>query len=171
VQADEVVRTCVDRLSSLADEQAIQVSVHLQADTTRLTTDRRRLEQLLTNLIGNAVKFTEPGGCVDVCLVGTGSLARIDVVDTGPGIAPEDLPHIFDAFRQTDASTTRVHGGTGLGLAIVRQLAAALDLRVEAASVVGSGSTFSVLIDPAEVMGPHRGVAPPAPERRASLAR
>jgi len=74
------------------------------------------------NLLANAVKFTPPGGSIDVHLECSDSLAEVRIEDTGPGVPPDFLPHIFERFSQADGSSTRKHGGLGLGLAIVRHL-------------------------------------------------
>ncbi|MGV3707295.1 MAG: ATP-binding protein [Gemmatimonas sp.] len=107
--------------------------------------DAARIQQILWNLINNAIKFTRPGGRVDVTLARVNSHVEIRVRDTGEGIAPEFLPYVFDRFRQADASTTRRHGGLGLGLAIVRQLAELHGGSVRAESDgLGLGTTFIV---------------------------
>jgi CheY-like chemotaxis protein len=84
--------------------------------------DPNRLQQIVWNLLSNAVKFTPRGGRVQVLVARVNSHIEITVSDSGPGIAPEFLPHVFERFRQADASITRKHGGLGLGLAIVKQL-------------------------------------------------
>ena len=86
--------------------------------------EARRLRQVVSNLILNAVKFTPPGGRVDVRLVRHETSARLTVSDTGEGIAPDVLPRIFEPFEQGDSGSTRRHQGLGLGLAIVRQFVA-----------------------------------------------
>jgi signal transduction histidine kinase len=89
------------------------------------------------------VKFTPPGGKVDVSVMLTAEDAELIVSDTGRGIRPEFLPHVFERFRQEDATATREHGGLGLGLAIARDLAALHDGRIEASSDgAGRGATF-----------------------------
>jgi signal transduction histidine kinase len=81
-----------------------------------------RLQQVFWNLLSNAVKFTPHGGLIDVYLERSDSLAEVRIEDSGPGVPPEFLPHIFERFSQADGSSTRKHGGLGLGLAIVRHL-------------------------------------------------
>ncbi len=113
-----------------------------------LHTDRSRLKQIVLNLIGNAVKFTHQG-TVTLRLVmdpHTHLPARIDVVDTGIGIAPDRLAAVFEPFQQEDETTSRQYGGTGLGLTITRSLAHLMGWDIEVTSTVGSGSTFSVVI-------------------------
>lgn len=108
-----------------------------------LTTDGGKLNQILTNLLGNAAKFTERGSIL-LRAARAEHEVRFEVTDTGPGIAPEHLRTIFEAFRQVDGSATRHHGGAGLGLAIVQRLVELLGGRIEVESVPGAGSTFSV---------------------------
>ncbi len=107
-----------------------------------------RLQQIAWNLVSNAIKFTDPGGKVSVTTGLSGTQAHLEVVDTGVGIAPEFLPHVFDRFRQADGSTSRRHGGLGLGLAIADALAKMHGGRLEAQSEgVGQGSRFTLQID------------------------
>ena len=109
--------------------------------------DPNRLQQVFWNLLSNAVKFTPRGGRVQVVLGRVSSHLEVSINDTGDGIAAEFLPHVFDRFRQADASTTRRHGGLGLGLAIVRQLVELHGGAVRAQSAgVGSGTTFTVVL-------------------------
>jgi CheY-like chemotaxis protein/anti-sigma regulatory factor (Ser/Thr protein kinase) len=118
-----------------------------------ISADPDRLQQILWNLLTNAVKFTPKGGSVVVLVERVGSEVRIQVSDTGEGIAAEVLPHIFEPFRQADSSTTRRHGGLGLGLSLVRQIVAAHGGTVEASSPgVGRGATFIVRL-PARAVG------------------
>jgi CheY-like chemotaxis protein len=103
------------------------------------------LQQVVWNLLANAVKFTPAGGRVDVSLSREENAARISVSDTGIGISKEFLPHVFERFRQADASTTRQHGGLGLGLGIVRHLTELHGGTVHATSAgPNQGSTFTV---------------------------
>jgi CheY-like chemotaxis protein len=103
------------------------------------------LQQIIWNLVSNALKFTPKGGRVQVRLERVNSHVEIAVSDTGQGIAPEFLPQVFDRFRQADSSTSRAHGGLGLGLAIVRQLVEIHGGSVTATSPgVGQGATFTV---------------------------
>jgi CheY-like chemotaxis protein len=107
--------------------------------------DPARMQQVVSNLLVNAVKFTPAGGTVEVRLEESGPEVQIVVHDTGPGIRREFLPYVFDRFRQDDATEARSHGGLGLGLAIVRQLVALHDGSVYAESPgPGQGSTFTV---------------------------
>ena len=110
-----------------------------------VTGDPARLQQVVWNLLMNAVKFTPRGGRVELVLRGAGPHVEIVVGDTGQGIAPEMLPHVFERFRQADSSSTRAHGGLGLGLALVRHLVELHGGTVAAGSAgAGQGATFVV---------------------------
>ncbi|AFZ22930.1 PAS domain S-box [Cylindrospermum stagnale PCC 7417] len=105
-----------------AEAKSIQVKTLLSNQIIQVMGDGDRLQQVIWNLVSNAVKFTPTGGQVEIRLETVGLDAQIQVIDTGFGITPEFLPHVFEYFRQADAKTTRVFGGLGLGLAIVRHL-------------------------------------------------
>src|SRR5690606_27623359 len=130
-----------------------------------------RLRQILLNLIGNAIKFTDEGSVtVTVRYLGGTNQLEFGIVDTGIGIAPEDIPRLFESFTQADASTTREHGGTGLGLAISRRLARALGGDISVQSELGVGSEFRVTVDCGNTKGvpliEHQSlpIEPPAPQ-------
>lgn len=107
--------------------------------------DGARLKQVFWNLLSNAIKFTHAGGTVEVDLRARDGSAEVVVRDSGQGIDPKFLPHVFARFRQADASTTRKHGGLGIGLAIVASLVEAHDGTVRAESDgPGKGATFTV---------------------------
>jgi signal transduction histidine kinase/ActR/RegA family two-component response regulator len=136
--------------------------------------DPGRLQQVLWNLLSNAVKFTPGGGTVQVVLARDGGDALVRVSDSGIGIAPDFLPHVFDRFRQQDASITRRHGGLGLGLAIVRQLVELHGGTIEADSAgENAGTTFTLrlpLAAPASGAHPHGGAGDAAGSEVAALA-
>jgi signal transduction histidine kinase/ActR/RegA family two-component response regulator len=107
--------------------------------------DPNRLQQVVWNLLTNAIKFTPRGGKVELALMRDGDSARVEVRDSGQGIAADFLPHVFERFRQADSSTTRAHGGLGIGLAITRQLVEMHGGTVSAGSAgAGQGATFTV---------------------------
>ena len=118
----------------------------LRAETTpvHLSADPVRLRQALGNLVANAVRYTPPGGEVVVKLFQEGETAVLEVVDTGTGIAPDDVPHVFDRFWRADKSRSRRTGGSGLGLAITRHLVEAHGGTVSVTSTLGQGSTFRI---------------------------
>ena len=133
--------------------------------------DRVRVEQVIWNVLANAVKFTPAGGRVDVALAQRGGTIELTVRDSGEGIAPEVLPHIFEAFRQGDSSTTRKRGGLGLGLAIAHQLVGMHGGRITASSDgPGRGATFTVALPVARPDGAGTAIGDPAVERGESRA-
>jgi signal transduction histidine kinase len=117
-----VVNAAVESARPEAAARGIRLETTVDEDAAEVEGDAERLQQVLANLLSNALKFTPSGGSVEVCLERDGARARIAVRDTGPGIAGDILPYVFDRFRQADSSATRAHGGLGLGLAIVRHL-------------------------------------------------
>ena len=135
-------KPAADKSVNLSAILSPQISTHIFGDVTRL-------RQVLTNLIGNAMKFTEKGEIVchgSLEMAQGTTLLRIDVSDTGIGIAAEKLKTIFDSFSQADDSTTRQYGGTGLGLAISEQLVTLMDGAISVTSTPGSGSTFTITL-------------------------
>ncbi len=121
VAVEPVVSDAVESLRPAAAAKGIDVRIAVDNCGT-VVGEAKRLQQVLWNLLSNAVKFTPRGGRVDVVARRDGDELELRVSDTGPGISPAFLPHVFDRFRQADTSTTRAHGGLGLGLAIVRHL-------------------------------------------------
>ena len=118
-----VVQTAVESVRPLAVSKDLQLTLRSSVrpdDAVR--GDAGRLEQVISNLLTNAIKFTPEGGRVDVFVEGSKEYVQVRVVDSGQGISQQFLPHVFDRFRQADGATTRRHAGLGLGLAIVRQL-------------------------------------------------
>src|SRR3954454_15572041 len=147
IDLTQVVDAALDVVRPAADARGIRLERHYGRRPWQTLGDPDRLQQVAWNLLSNAVKFTPPGGTVGVDLDRDGSMDRLTVRDTGKGIEPEFLPHVFAPFRQADASTTRDHGGLGIGLAIVRQLAELHGGTVKAESDgPGRGSTFTVLL-------------------------
>jgi signal transduction histidine kinase len=136
------IKAAVEAVRPAADAKGITLDAQLGSDPTVLG-DSDRLQQVAWNLLSNAIKFTPSGGRVRITLARAGSDAVLTVEDTGMGIDPGFLPHVFERFQQHDSSTTRTHGGMGLGLAIVRHLVEAHGGTVRAASAgPGRGSTF-----------------------------
>jgi two-component system phosphate regulon sensor histidine kinase PhoR len=116
------------------------------AGAAHVLADRRALEQIVQNLLDNAVKYTEPGGRIEVRIARDGARARIDVADTGIGIPERDRARVFERFYRVDKARSRDLGGTGLGLSIVKHLAQSMDGDVFLASAEGEGSTFTVTL-------------------------
>jgi signal transduction histidine kinase/ActR/RegA family two-component response regulator len=146
VEVGPVIHAAIETVRSAADAKNISLAAEV-APKVSVNGDERRLQQIVWNLLTNAVKFTPDGGKVAVALRQEGREAVIEVRDTGQGIAPEFMPHIFERFRQADSSTTRPHMGLGLGLAIVRHLVELHGGTISAESQgSGRGSTFRVRI-------------------------
>jgi signal transduction histidine kinase/DNA-binding response OmpR family regulator len=141
------VRELADELVVMIAPQAVEKNIALlnqvSADLPLITTDPKKLHHILQNIIGNAVKFTEQGQ-VTVAAEVQGAELVIAVSDTGIGIAAEQIPRIFDEFRQADDGTARKYGGTGLGLAIAKKYAQLLGGIITVQSTLGQGSTFTL---------------------------
>jgi len=140
----DLLRNVIESMVPATAAKRIELQFSAAPDAIVLG-DLHRLEQVFFNLLGNAVKFTEEGGRIDVALQCRDGHVEASVTDTGVGIEPEFLPHVFDRFRQADSTTTRVHGGVGLGLSIARQLVEAHQGTIEVESEgKNHGSTFTV---------------------------
>jgi signal transduction histidine kinase len=145
VELGSIVEAAVDAVRPAAHAKEILLRVVLDPLACPVRGDPGRLQQIFWNLIANAVKFTAKGGRVSVGLERVDSHLEINIEDTGEGIDPTFLPHVFDRFRQADASTARAHGGLGLGLSIVKQLVELHGGTVSAKSPgKGAGSNFRV---------------------------
>jgi signal transduction histidine kinase len=130
-----------------ADEKNLRIDVDIDAASGVVLGDPGRLQQVVSNLLANAIKFTPEGGSVRVGLRDGGDSLRVVVSDTGQGIDPAFLPHVFDRFRQEDGTRTRRHGGLGLGLSIVRDLVHLHGGSVSAESAgPGQGAKFTVTL-------------------------
>ena len=168
-----VINAAADVVRPAAEGKAVRLLVELSADLGTMVGDADRLQQVVWNRLSNAVRFTPARGLVTVSAGREGSHVKIRVVDTGAGIAPEHLPHIFDRFRQVDSSTTRAHGGLGLGLAIVRHLVEGHGGTVSVSSEgEGKGATFTVSLPIRAVARPldHDGEAKAETHAAPSLA-
>ncbi len=139
----ELADKLVAMLGAQAAEKKIALVNQLSGDLPPMTSDPDKLRHILQNLIGNAVKFTEQGQ-VTITARHANDEFYIDVTDTGIGIAEDQLPYIFDEFRQGDGSTSRTYGGTGLGLTIAKKYARLLGGDITAASTPGQGSRFTL---------------------------
>jgi len=137
----ELVRTTVEHMRLLADEKNIPLRVEA-ADAVHVEGDRYRLQQVVVNLLDNAVKYTPEGGSVNVKVGADGDKAVLTVTDSGIGIPQEAQTHIFERFYRTDKARSRQMGGTGLGLSIVKSIGAAHGGQVSVQSAEGRGSTF-----------------------------
>jgi signal transduction histidine kinase len=149
---DEISAT-IYNLESQAASRGLYLQMEIPTELPPVNADSMRLRQIITNLLGNAVKFTKEGGVsVKVQVVDEDGRPMIwtSVIDTGIGIKPEDQAIIFDEFRQADGSTTREYGGTGLGLAITKKLVEMMAGRIWVESEVGQGSTFTFVLPKAD---------------------
>jgi signal transduction histidine kinase len=138
-----IVEQAVAMLRPQADAKSLALSAALPSDLPLVNVDPGRVGQVLRNLLNNAVAHTPSGGEITMTARHDGQQVAVSVHDTGTGIAPEDLPHVFDRFYRADRSRARQTGGAGLGLAIVKQLVAALGGSVTAESEPGQGTTFT----------------------------
>ena len=117
-----VIDAALDAVRPAMEAKEIRIETIIDASLRMVSGDADRLQQVVWNILSNAAKFTPAGGSVEISVSQTGAYVCIQVKDSGPGIDPVFLPHVFERFRQADGSTTRTHGGLGLGLAIVRHL-------------------------------------------------
>jgi PAS domain S-box-containing protein len=147
VEVDKVLEAAIDSMRPAADAKHIEIRAQVSANVTLVSGDFNRLQQVIWNLLSNAVKFSPAGTAIDVQLKTAGSQLQIVVKDNGQGISAEFLPHVFERFRQADASTTKKFGGLGLGLAIVRHLVEMHGGSVKVESDgEGKGATFTVTL-------------------------
>jgi signal transduction histidine kinase/ActR/RegA family two-component response regulator len=160
IELDGVIRSALETVRPAADAKGITLDCALEAQAGSVSGDPARLQQVLWNLVGNAIKFTPRGGRVTVQLRRSSDQAEIIVLDTGCGVAPEKLPHLFERFWQADSSATRTHGGLGLGLAIVKHLVELHGGTVQAASDgLDRGTAFRVRLPLRTVAGEERRAA------------
>jgi signal transduction histidine kinase len=140
----ENLHSVMDKITA---DKGLELTSELDSNMPEiLIGDSARLQQILVNLVNNAVKFTQEGSVhVRLSKLDTQQWG-ITVTDTGQGIPKEELPHIFDTFRQVEGTTTRVHGGFGLGLSIVKQLVTLMGGSISVESEVGKGSVFSITL-------------------------
>ena len=165
-----VVEAAVDTVRPAADARSVQVDVALEPDGLVMG-DAHRLQQIVWNLLSNAVKFTPKGGRVRVMLHVRDAFVEVTVADTGLGITPEFLPHVFERFRQADGGTTRAHAGLGLGLSIVRQLVELHGGTITVASAgKGQGATFTVRLPVAETTTTRPSTPPRSQKQPSTVA-
>ncbi len=168
IELAPIVEAAIENIRPAADAKEIAVETIVDADVGRISGDATRLQQVVWNLLSNAVKFTPKRGHVTVEVGRARSAAEIRVSDSGRGIDPAVLPHIFERFHQADSSSTRAESGLGLGLAIVRHIVEMHGGTVDASSAgIGKGATFVVTLPlPAlqsRVEGTPLALAAPAP--------
>jgi PAS domain S-box-containing protein len=152
VDLPDLVAEILGVLRSSTAEKRIHVESHVDSELTDVVVDGARFKQVLYNYVSNALKFTPTGGRVTVRLLATGATFRLEVADTGIGIASQDISRLFTAFEQLDSGTRKRHAGTGLGLALVKRLVEAQGGTVGVTSALGAGATFFATL-------PRRGTA------------
>lgn len=177
VDLAEVIDAALETVRPAAEAKGIHLSADIDRQTGPVSGDPSRLQQVVWNLLSNAIKFTPRGGIVQVRLAGITSHVEVAVKDTGQGIRPDFLPHVFEKFRQADATTTRKHGGLGLGLSIAKSLVEMHGGAIRADSAgEGRGSTFTITLplrtetDPPSASAASRSSPAPAKPDRPSLA-
>jgi signal transduction histidine kinase len=145
VNLPSIIKAAMETVRLAAETKSIEIQMRFEPGIGQVSGDSTRLQQVVWNLLSNAVKFTPIGGQIEITLEQIGSEAQIQVSDTGKGISPDFLPHVFEYFRQADSTTTRRFGGLGLGLAIVRHLVELHGGTVAVDSLgEGQGATFTV---------------------------
>jgi signal transduction histidine kinase len=145
---EAATRDLVERLRPTLADRVVEVEV--AGDLPCIRVDPRRFDQILTNLLQNAGKYSDPGAPIRVVCAGTRGGAEVRVVDRGPGIAPDELPRLFERFYQTERARAKKAGGLGLGLYITKGLVEAHGGRIIAESTLGRGSTFRVWLPTAQ---------------------
>ena len=145
VRLDTLVEDIHRQATLLGQEQDVQVTLGTVTPAT-VRGDELRLRELLLNLVDNAIKYSQPGGKVEISLVTEGTIARLSVLDHGIGIPPDAQARIFDRFYRTDAARAHAKKGTGLGLSICKWIAEAHHGRIEVQSTEGEGSRFTVVL-------------------------
>src|SRR4029453_2137833 len=142
-----VVTCCVQSLRPSAGGKHIGLRLDVRGDELEVLGDEARLQQVFANLLGNAIKFTEAAGRITVTVERKRAPASVVGEETGQGLAPDVLPHIFEPFRQAESGSTRSHGGLGLGLSIVKKIVSLHGGDIEAESAgVGRGARFRVVL-------------------------
>ena len=137
-----MIQAVVTSTQSLATEKNLALKITAPPDLPAVSGDERRIAQVLLNLVGNAIKFTDAGE-VRIDAATTEGALEVSVSDTGPGISPADQEHIFEEFRQAEGSVAQRKGGTGLGLAIAKKIVEMHGGKIWVESEVGKGSTFT----------------------------
>ncbi len=170
---NEVVAAAADAVRQTAAEKKLSLTLHPSPDRVLVWADPKRLEQVVMNLVSNAIKFTPEGGRIDVSVTTDGTEVLVEVTDTGIGIQPEFLPRMFQRFQQADPTSTRAHGGLGIGLSIVQHLTELHGGRAAARSEgAGKGSTFEIrlpLLERGDEENAHETSAPELPETLGGL--
>jgi len=142
---NSIIQNIKENLFSIAEEKGIKIYLKLADNLPKIESDPEKVYQILQNVIGNAVKFTQKGS-VTISADANDNQMVIKVIDTGIGVSQEELPYVFEEFRQADGSTSRQFEGTGLGLAIVHKLINRIGGKIEVQSELGKGSIFTICL-------------------------
>jgi signal transduction histidine kinase len=148
MDAGPLLREAAEQATSIAAAKDVVVSLQLEAGSLAVNADEAQLRRLLLILLDNALKYTSAGGRVTLVGRGDATGVTVTVADTGAGIAPDDLPHVFERFWRADKVRSRDAGGTGLGLAIARQIADRHGAHLDVRSDVGRGTAFTIRLPP-----------------------
>ena len=171
VDLRRAIEAAVEILRPAAEAKKVRLSISIDPDLGPLVGDAGRLQQVVWNLLGNAVKFTSSGGEVTLIATSQERNVSLTVRDTGKGIEPEFIPHVFERFRQADSSATRPQGGLGLGLSIVKRLVELHGGSVTATSEgVGRGATFALTLPSADSDSCERGPSDPGASPRSAVS-
>lgn len=146
ISLPRVIDSLTSSMEMELEKKEISLSKDFSPDLDPIVGDEAKLRQALSNLLGNAIKFTPSGGAIQITAKKDDKAMVVEVADTGMGIIPEDLPHVFERFYQADSSSTRGFGGAGLGLAICKEIVEAHGGRIEVESEIGKGSVFRVVL-------------------------
>jgi signal transduction histidine kinase len=138
-------------------EKGVKVTGEVGSSVPEVAVDTRRLQRVLYNLVQNAVRHTPADGTVAITAEDAGQEVRVTVSDSGEGISPEEMPHLFESFHRADRSRSRAHGGAGLGLTIARGIVEAHGGRIWAESGPGAGSRFTFTLPKQRSAGPAMG--------------
>jgi signal transduction histidine kinase len=158
-----VAERAIAAVAAQAQEKGVRLELAAEASLPPVTVDGDRIAQVLRNLLSNALRHTEAGGHVTVAARAEARRFVVEVADTGAGIPPEDLPHVFDRFYRADPSRSRATGGSGLGLAIARQLVRAHGGEISVRSARGQGTIFSFWLPLSAAPTAATRAAPPSP--------
>jgi two-component system OmpR family sensor kinase/two-component system sensor histidine kinase BaeS len=153
----DLARQTVAQFGPVAETSGVRLELAADDDAPTVVGDADRLAQVFRNLLSNALRHTPAGGCITMRVAGADQQIVTQVIDTGSGIATEDLPRVFDRFYRGDKSRSRRDGGAGLGLAITRQLVVAHGGQIEVASTPGAGTTFTITLPAAALQSTHNG--------------
>ncbi|HYR84962.1 MAG TPA: PAS domain-containing protein [Terriglobia bacterium] len=147
VEVPRIIQAAIEAVQPAADARGVRIETTTNRSMAQIAADPDRLQQIVWNLVSNAIKFTPKGGLISISAEQAASEMRIVVRDNGEGIDPEFLPHVFDRFSQADSTNVRTHGGLGVGLSIVRYIVELHGGNVMAESLgKGHGATFTVLL-------------------------